>query len=251
MPAFIDLTGQKFGRWTVLEKAPSKNKAVYWICQCECGEIKEVKAASLRSGKSKSCGCLQKDLLSNRGIEYKYKKIKHLEGQQFGDLKVLELIGLDEGKKAIWKCQCSCGNIIEVKASYLNRHKKTNCGCKTTISKGENKIRDILFSNNIPFIQQASTELGCKYFDTNTSARFDFYVNNSYIIEYDGETHFENNIGNGWITENKYLYTKSHDITKNQWCKANNIPLIRIPYTHYNDITLSDLLPETSQFLVK
>ena len=66
MPAFIDLTGQKFGRWTVLEKAPSKNKAVYWICQCECGEIKEVKAASLRSGKSKSCGCLQKDLLSNR-----------------------------------------------------------------------------------------------------------------------------------------------------------------------------------------
>lgn len=32
MPAFIDLVGQKFGRWTVLERAPNKGKSVYWVC---------------------------------------------------------------------------------------------------------------------------------------------------------------------------------------------------------------------------
>lgn len=251
MPAFIDLVGQKFGRWTVLERAPNKGKSVYWVCQCDCGTIKQVKAASLKSGRSQSCGCLQKDLLANRGPEYKGKKIIHLEGQKFGDLEVLELVGLDDRKQAIWRCKCSCGKIINVKAWPLSSGKKTNCGCKTTMSRGENKIRDLLLSNNLFFIQQASTELNCKYPDTKISARFDFYVNNSYIIEYDGETHFEENIGNGWITEDKYLYTKKHDQYKNEWCKNNNIPIIRIPYTHYNDLCLEDLLPETSQFLVK
>jgi hypothetical protein len=36
---------------------------------------------------------------------------------------------------------------------------------------------------------------------------------------------------------------------KNQWCLDNNILLIRIPYTHYNDLCLEDLLPETSKFI--
>jgi len=37
---------------------------------------------------------------------------------------------------------------------------------------------------------------------------------------------------------------------KNQWCKNNNIPLIRIPYTHLEDLRLEDLLLETSQFII-
>ena len=245
----IDLTGQKFDKWTVLEKAPSRNGHVYWLCQCKCGNIKEVKADSLRSGRSKSCGCLQKELLKERIKSTKGNKIKHLEGQTFGDLKVIELFDLIDNH-AVWKCQCSCGNIINVQSRALITNKKQNCGCKNTISRGENKIRDLLIKNNLQFIQQASTILGCKYPDTNISARFDFYVNNSYIIEYDGDTHFQQNIGNGWITKEKYLYTKSHDDYKNQWCKEHNIPIIRIPYTHYDDIIIQDLLPETSQFLI-
>ena len=38
---------------------------------------------------------------------------------------------------------------------------------------------------------------------------------------------------------------------KNAWCLANNIPLIRIPYTKYNDLCLEDLLLETSQYIIK
>jgi len=37
---------------------------------------------------------------------------------------------------------------------------------------------------------------------------------------------------------------------KNQWCKENNIPLIRIPYTHLQDLCLEDLQLETSQFII-
>ena len=50
MPS-INLIGQKFGRWTVIEKAPSKG-ATYWKCQCDCGTIRNVRGSSLRNGES-------------------------------------------------------------------------------------------------------------------------------------------------------------------------------------------------------
>lgn len=54
----LDLTGQKFSFWTVLEKGDvGPYGAVYWKCRCECGAVKEVLAGLLRSGSSRSCGC--------------------------------------------------------------------------------------------------------------------------------------------------------------------------------------------------
>lgn len=55
-----DLTGQKFERWTVLGRAGSM-----WSCICSCGEKRDVASADLRNGKSKSCGCLRNESLSN------------------------------------------------------------------------------------------------------------------------------------------------------------------------------------------
>lgn len=59
-----DLTGVPFGRWTVKEFAgyygenpPHKQ----WLCECECGTIKVVRAANLKRGKSQSCGCFARD----------------------------------------------------------------------------------------------------------------------------------------------------------------------------------------------
>jgi hypothetical protein len=64
-----DLTGQKFGRWTVLERVKNKeHKSSYWLCQCECGTIKEVQGAHLYNGKTKSCGCYNKDLLTKHNL---------------------------------------------------------------------------------------------------------------------------------------------------------------------------------------
>ena len=54
----VDLTGKKVGKLTVLENLGTKNnKHRYWLCECECGNIKSICHTHLRSGKIKSCGC--------------------------------------------------------------------------------------------------------------------------------------------------------------------------------------------------
>lgn len=59
----IDLTGQKFGRLTVIERAPTKNKRTMWKCVCNCKDktVCIVNGESLRSGKTKSCTCLSRE----------------------------------------------------------------------------------------------------------------------------------------------------------------------------------------------
>lgn len=65
---YIDLTGQKFNRWTVKRFAYVKNRKAYWYCDCDCG-AKDivVSGKSLRAEESKSCGCLQKEIASEIG----------------------------------------------------------------------------------------------------------------------------------------------------------------------------------------
>lgn len=54
----IDLTGQRFGRLTVIGKSDrSGNRRTYWKCICDCGKECEVRSSHLRSGSTKSCGC--------------------------------------------------------------------------------------------------------------------------------------------------------------------------------------------------
>jgi len=62
MPAFIDRTGQVFGRLTVLAEArPGRNRQ--WMCQCVCGTIVTVEGGNLQQGTTRSCGCLHRELL--------------------------------------------------------------------------------------------------------------------------------------------------------------------------------------------
>lgn len=56
MAAFKDLSGLKIGKWSILEYAGSKGGAI-WLCQCECGTIRNVRANSLLNKLSISCGC--------------------------------------------------------------------------------------------------------------------------------------------------------------------------------------------------
>jgi len=67
MGKIIDLTGKRYGRWTVIEeRGRSKNGNVLWKCICDCGNIVEVLSVSLRNNLSKSCGCLKKELMRKR-----------------------------------------------------------------------------------------------------------------------------------------------------------------------------------------
>lgn len=54
---FIDLTGQRFGSLTVIERVGTRNRQTLWRCKCDCGRETLSLSNSLRDGKSKSCGC--------------------------------------------------------------------------------------------------------------------------------------------------------------------------------------------------
>lgn len=61
-----DLTGEKFERLTVIERAENKNGRVAWLCNCECGKSVVVIAKDLKNGHTKSCGCLQREIATQR-----------------------------------------------------------------------------------------------------------------------------------------------------------------------------------------
>ena len=63
MSAFIDMTGQRIGRWTVI--APAMHRK--WLCICDCGNKREVQGAALRRGATSSCGCWKAEKLTRHG----------------------------------------------------------------------------------------------------------------------------------------------------------------------------------------
>lgn len=83
--------------------------------------------------------------------------------------------------------------------------------------------------------------------------RYDFIIINKnnepiYLIEFDGEQHFHP--VKAWGGEERFEKQKQLDKIKNDYAIMHNLPLIRIPYTHYNNLSLEDLKLETTTFLV-
>jgi len=67
MQRSINLKGQRFGRLIVLSKMESTQKSLpEWLCKCDCGNETIVKQVNLRTGRTRSCGCLHKDILRQR-----------------------------------------------------------------------------------------------------------------------------------------------------------------------------------------
>ena len=245
--SFKDMTGQKFGKLTVLEKTDKRtsNRSIIWKCKCDCGNLCEVSRDSLIQG-TQSCGCLKKENVRKLGKKSGYD----LTNQHFGKLTAIKLI--ENRKERTWLCQCDCGNQCEVTSKNLLRG-HISSKKKKKKSLGEYLIEKILKENNISFISQYHNN-DCKFIDTNYYAYFDFYVDNKYIIEFDGEQHFNPQCFNDMLKEDaeeQFKKTQEHDKFKNQWCEENNIPLIRIPYTHLKNLNLNDLLLETSSFIIK
>lgn len=229
---FNDLTGQIFGKLTVLQPLSKRiDNKVVWLCQCECGNTVEVISANLVKNNTLSCGCYHKE------------KITHdLTGQRFGKLVAIRPTEKRYGKSVIWECKCDCGTICEKNSNSLVSGVVKSCGC--LISYGEERIRFLLNEHNIPFECQKTYDT-CR-FSNGTLARFDFLINDSYLIEYDGEQHY---FGWGQNLDNLKIQ-QERDAYKTQWCKNNNIPLIRIPYTKKESLSIEDLTLETTTFRV-
>lgn len=125
----------------------------------------------------------------------------------------------------------------------MRRDNTRSCGFCNENSHGNLKIQELLQKANIPFVREKRFE-DCR---DKAQLPFDFYVNNTYLIEYDGRQHFQT------AKENSLFYSetiKIHDEIKNSWARNHNIPLIRIPYTHFDNLSLDDLKLETSKFLI-
>jgi hypothetical protein len=64
---YIDLKGQRFGRWVVLSFIGGTSAGIAWHCRCDCGNVRPVLGRSLRAGVSQSCGCLHRDGRTTHG----------------------------------------------------------------------------------------------------------------------------------------------------------------------------------------
>lgn len=175
-----------------------------------------------------------------------------LTGRRIGKLTVLGKSDKSD-RRLYWECQCDCGKVITVKGDHLRQQNQFSCGCLS--SRGEEEIAQILKNNNVQFITQYRFEKFCAEYN-NIPYRFDFaiFINNSlsHLIEFDGEQHFyyqEN--ASTWNTKENHERRVLLDAKKNNYCKEHNIPLIRIPYTIRDKISIDDLLLETTKYLVK
>lgn len=233
-----------------LRRTDKKIAALFYLCLCDCGEWVILEPYAFKKEERTQCPkCSLK----------KGQFIKNISGQVFGQLKALYPSN-KRGKdgSVYWVCECiDCGYQQLVISYNLTKNKTGHlcavCGAK---SAGEYLIGKILQESNIPFEKEKQFS-DCRFPDTQQLAKFDFYVNNEYIIEVDGEHHYQPCRYASSITqEQAYINFKKiqqRDCFKNNYCFENNLPIIRIPYFYLRDfeITKEDLDPKQSKFRIK
>lgn len=130
-----DLTGQRFGRLTVIRehpepyRSPAGKPTRRWVCRCDCGREVTVLQNSLtaKGGHAQSCGCLQKEKAS--------RPKKDLTGRRFGRWTVIRRAPLPKkaatGERNGWLCRCDCGTSRVVLNRSLVDGSSRSCGCDT------------------------------------------------------------------------------------------------------------------------
>ena len=206
-----DNIGKKFGRLTVLYPIENSTPTTYWMCQCKCGEYFIASSSFLSSESVPNCGCLKKNSSKKKG---KASNVHFV----FED-----------------------GILIMEKPSDSIKIEEPKKESKLKGSFGERLIHQILEDNNIPFEREWRVTL-----PDGSQGRFDFYVNKSYYIEYDGEQHTK--VVQAWDGLEGLEKRLEKDSLKNEYCMIGRIPLIRIPYT-VKDVTLDMLRLETSIYV--
>lgn len=99
-------------------------RGLFFICKCDCGNIKTIYKGNVLKGATRSCGCLEKESRYNR----EHSKLK--PNQKFGYLTLIE----DSGQRSnnhsiIWRCLCDCGNEALVSTGNLISGHTKSCGC--------------------------------------------------------------------------------------------------------------------------
>ena len=213
---FIEAEGYKM----LSEDIP--NATTKFQIECPCGHKYEVNWNKFYNGR-RCPYCSNKVKLTKKEVEDLFLKYGYT------------IIG--EYNNTIDKVLVRCPNGHEYYTRVCNFKKGRRCSSCKNVSKGEIKIKEILESINIEYIQQHKFD-GCK---NKLQLPFDFFLPKYNIcIEYDGIQHFESiELFRG---EHALEQTKFRDDIKTRFCKDNNILLIRIPYWEFNNI--EDILKE-------
>ena len=226
------LIGMETEQWIVGEHVAKKDcpwqshDTGNWLICKQCGHTWLVRAGDIQKERAQCPNC--NPYQTGRGhIDMS------LKDQRFGKLVAKEYL-----KNGYWLCQCDCGNQVPVNKQHLQGRWKIkngvkvwaatrSCGCENK-SLGERTIEEIFKLHQVNFQTQYNIA------ELSLYMRFDFAlfdIQNQLLglIEYDGEQHFVPI--EKWGAEGKLEITQERDERKNQYCKNNNIPLLRIPYT--------------------
>ena len=222
---FIDITNKTYNHLKVLYYIGIKNHRTEWLCQClNCNKYTIVNSHNLRSGHTKSCGCLISQNLR-----------KDLTGKTFNYLKVIKY-DKSINENPYWEVEClNCGRKYSVCGDALKY--QYSCGCIMSIM--ELKIKKLFDEYNIQYKQQVVFDglVGFK----NNKLRYDFGVYNGeqllYLIECQGIQHYYNVFK---ISEDKFNHRLSLDVKKREFCTKNNIKLLEIKYDE--EITIEKIL---------
>ena len=246
MGRIIDETGNIYGYLTVIERAPNKDNRAAWKCKCKCGNECIVVGKYLRNGSTKSCGCLKKEKTIQRNME---RGGGNLTGQRFGKLTVLGFdTWLDHGnghRDRMWRCKCDCGNECIVNHRYLRFGDTESCGCMK--SRGNATIMRWLDANHYKYkAEYIFKDFVSQY--NNVPYKFDFAIfdennNLKFLIEYQGNIHFETTPG-GWNNETQVADCQRRDKIKFDYCQQNNIKLYYITYKEIIEDRLKEIMNE-------
>lgn len=230
-----------------------KNVYTSLLVKCgTCGETYGTTWELFKKSKTKTCPKCAEKIRKQRNIE-------NNNGHycSFHDVKLIcestgesELLSTEYIPGEKLKLKCKCGKEYEQNFYHIKDKVKNNIEIicpkcmarkgydkmsKATISKGEQEILEYLLSKNIGFEREYIFN-DCKYSDV---LRFDFYIPNyNLVIEYDGRQHFMPVELFGGEEGFKIQIIK--DGIKNNYCKSNNINMLRIPYYENTIKTLND-----------
>jgi hypothetical protein len=113
----LDITNQRFGKLVAVRIA-KKDRTNHWECHCDCGKTTVVDTRYLRSGNTKSCGCLRC-----------VPQSRDMTGRRFDRLLVVGRSSGNTKKRAFWRCKCDCGNVCTVMGKLLRSGMTRSCGC--------------------------------------------------------------------------------------------------------------------------
>jgi hypothetical protein len=235
MRKILDLKGQKFNRLVAIERF-ILNKKTYWVCDCACGNKINVELSKLRGSKTQSCGCLQKELMSNRKLD--------LANKRFGNLTVNKISNKTNSGNYAWLCTCDCGNETIVAGGHLTNGHTKSCGClwEKSITKhglhGKPGYTSYLMADPIRKIKRyvgnrVRETMNARYIKKNGNI-FDHLP---YTVK-ELKQHLES-LWEPWMNWENYG-GNLRDMSKKTWHIDHVIPQIKFNFATMNDIAFKE-----------